>query len=100
MGGYYYRGKKYRRPSHGHQAWRTVKKIANRVLEATSGNHPGGAEAYVERLIHQYPERPKPGAQAPADRTARSPGETPAETAAKPPAEAPVEGNTKTDAVE
>jgi hypothetical protein len=58
MSSYYYRGKKYKRQPPGQKAWRTVKKIANRVLEATSGDHPGGAEALVERMIREYPGKP------------------------------------------
>jgi hypothetical protein len=44
-----------------------VKKIANRVLEATSGDHPAGSEGEVERLIRQYPDKSQQPAEAPAE---------------------------------
>jgi hypothetical protein len=63
MTSYYYRGKKYTRSN---KAWRTVKRVANRIYEATQGDHPGGAEALVERMIREYPSRPtKPEAPKP-----------------------------------
>jgi hypothetical protein len=63
---YYYRGRRYtKKQAPSQQVWRTVKHIANRVYEATSGDHPGGAQALVEKLIEQYPEK-RPVREPPA----------------------------------
>jgi hypothetical protein len=65
MSSYYYKGRKHTKPQ---KVWRSVKKIANRVLEATSGSHPGGAQKLVAQMIEQYPEKPKqPEAPVSAD---------------------------------
>jgi hypothetical protein len=72
MSSYYYRGKQYKKkPS---PLTRTLKKIANRVLEATSGSHPGGAQALVDKMIEQYPEKPKQPAEAPVSADATKDG--------------------------
>jgi hypothetical protein len=63
MSSYHYRCRKYtKKPS---PVMRVMKELANRVLEATSGGHPGGAEALVDKMVEQYPEKPKQPAEAP-----------------------------------
>jgi hypothetical protein len=80
MSSYYYRGKKYKRQPPGQKAWRTVKKIANRVLEATSGDHPGGAAA-------PKPETPKPEALKPESPKLEQPEASAAPAPSAPPSE-------------
>jgi hypothetical protein len=62
---YYYRGKRHTKQN---WAWKSIKKVARRFEDAIQGGHPGGAEALVERMIREYPDkRVKPDApQAPA----------------------------------
>jgi hypothetical protein len=93
---YYYRGRRYAKRQSPLK--RAVKRVAHRAWDAIQGGHPGGAEAYVERLIEQYPGRPKPPAKAPVDTPAKPPAEAPPEALAKPPAEAPVETPVNTPA--
>jgi hypothetical protein len=98
MSSYYYRGRRYTKKQSPLK--RAVRRMAHRAWDAIQGGHPGGAEAYVERLIEQYPERPKPSAKAPVDTPAKPPAEARLQAPAKPPAEAPVEADPKKDAVE
>jgi hypothetical protein len=67
MSSYHYRGKRYTKKPTASKAWDSVKKLANRVYEASLGSHPGGAEALVERMIREYPERPKQTAEPPVE---------------------------------
>ena len=73
---------------------------ASRAWDNMQGGHPGGAEALVERMIREYPERPKPPAKVPVETPAKTPAEAPVETPPKTPTEAPVEADAKKDVVE
>jgi hypothetical protein len=65
MSSYHYRGKRYtKRQTASAKAWRSVKKIGNRVFDAIQGGHPGGAQKLVAEMIERYPEKPRQPAEA------------------------------------
>jgi hypothetical protein len=63
---YYYKGRRYpSKPALKMRVKVTLKDFASRAWESIQGDHPAGGEAYVERLIREYPERPVEPAPAP-----------------------------------